>query len=671
MYVWAVPGIFGPQAHSTENIMLKLMRDNLKSLSWILAFVVAAFVFAVFADYGGQGSWIASSGSAGGDWAARVDGETISRRAFLNAARNLDGYYRSLLGESYNRENLNLRVGQQAINQLVQEELILAHARRLGFTATAEEISRAIVEDPAFQGPTGFIGEEKYKAFLRSNGSSYVAFEEGLARVILRRKWAEVLTADIAVSDDQVALEVRRQDETADVSYAQFRTADYIDQIKIENDDLSAWYAANEKRYQRGEGRSFDLVVLDRLRAQTLIQVPEEEARAQYGAALTTRFTIPEQRRASHILIKTAQGSTDADFQTALTAANAALARVQAGEEFAQVASEISGDTSAANGGDLGFFPHGVMAIPFEKAVWEMSEISEISSVVQTQFGYHIIQLTGIQDARLKEFEEVREELEREISFAQAGEKVRSDAEAFAAAVRSSPTGFEDEAARLSIVTTDSGVIFPGDPIPGIGSNPEIQRALFSLAQDEISEPVPIARGYLVARFRESHPGGAPPLAEVRETVLNDLKAERAAALATEKAATAVSAGADLTATAEAQGFTLEEATAVRRGASVGSLGVSAAMDEALFEGEIAALQGPLDMPAGPVILSVTSRVEVGEDEIRARAAEIRDTLVAGRRQQLLSAITRELSLEADVTYNTLLIQQVDDPTAAATTTGS
>jgi hypothetical protein len=76
-------------------------------------------------------------------------------------------------------------------------------------------------------------------------------------------------------------------------------------------------------------------------------------------------------------------------------------------------------------------------------------------------------------------------------------------------------------------------------------------------------------------------------------------------------------------------------------------------------------------MPAGPVILSVTSRVEVGEDEIRARAAEIRDTLVAGRRQQLLSAITRELSLEADVTYNTVLIQQVDDPAGAAPTTGS
>jgi hypothetical protein len=179
------------------------------------------------------------------------------------------------------------------------------------------------------------------------------------------------------------------------------------------------------------------------------------------------------------------------------------------------------------------------------------------------------------------------------------------------------------------------------------------------------------ARGYLVARFRESHPGGAPPLAEVLETVMNDLKAERAADLAAEKAAAAVSAGADLAATAEAQGFTLEEATAVRRGASVGSLGVSAAMDEALFEGEIATLQGPLDMPAGPVILSVTSRVEVGEDEIRVRAAEVRDTLVAGRRQQLLSAITRELSLEADVTYNTVLIQQVDDPAAAATTTGS
>jgi peptidyl-prolyl cis-trans isomerase D len=671
MSVWAVPGIFGPLAHSTENNMLKLMRDNLKSLSWILAFVVAAFVFAVFADYGGQGSWIAGSGSTGADWAAKVGGETISRREFLNAAANLDRYYRSLLGESYNRENLNLQVGQQAINQLVQEEVILAHARQMGFTATPEEISRAIIQDPSLQGDAGFIGRDRYKALLRSNGIDPASYEEGVARTILRRKWAEVLTADIAVSDRQVAEEVRRQDETADVAYAQFRTADFIDQIEVSDEDLNSWYAGNEERYRRGEGRSFDLVVLDRLRAQSQVEVTEEEARAQYDASLTTRFTIPDQRRASHILIKTPAAGTDADYQTALSAANAALARVQAGEEFAQVASEVSGDTSAANGGDLGFFPHGVMAIPFEEAVWNMSEIGELSPVVKTQFGYHVIQLTGIQEARLKEFDEVQEELEREISFGKAGEKVRTDAEAFAAAVRSSPTGFEDEAARLAIVTTDSGVIFEGNPIPGIGSNPEIQRALFSLALDEISAPVPIARGYLVARFRESHPGGAPPLDEIRDVVLGDLKEERATALAGEKAAAAVAAGDDLAAAAETQGFTLEEAAAVRRGSPVGTLGTSAVLDRALFEAVTGTVQGPLDMPGGPVILSVTSRVEVGDDEIRARADEIRNTLVAGRRQQLLSAITRELSQEADVTYNTVLIQQVDNPAAVDATTGS
>jgi peptidyl-prolyl cis-trans isomerase D len=671
MTVWAVPGISGHLTHPAENNMLKLMRDNLKSLSWVLGFVVAAFIFAVFVDYGGQGSLLSGPVQTGGDWAARVDGTTITRNEFLNAAANLDRYYRSLLGDSYNRENLNLQVGQQAINQLVQEEVILANARQLGFAATPEEISKAIVQDPALQNEAGFIGVDQYKALLRANGRDAASYEEGVARGILRRKWSEILTADIAVSDDQVAAEVRRQDETADVSYAQFRTADFLAQVEIEDDELISWYTANEERYRRGEGRSFDLVVLDRLRAQSQVEVTEEEARAQYDASLTTRFTIPDQRRASHILIKTTPGGVDADYQAAAAAANAARDRVLAGEEFSDVAAEVSGDTSAANGGDLGFFPHGVMAIPFEQSVWGMSEIDEISSVVQTQFGYHVIQLTGIQDARLKEFDEVREELEREISFGKAGEQVRADAESFSAAVRASATGFEDEAARLSIVTTDSGMIFEGNPIPGIGSNPEIERALFSLEMDEVSAPVPIARGYLVARYRETHPGGAPPLAEIQEAVLEDLKEERAIALATEKATEAAAGGPDLAASAEAQDFTVAEAIAVRRGASVGTLGTSAVMDEALFSAATGVVHGPLEMAAGPVVLVVTSRVEIGEDEIRSRAAEVRDTLIAGRRQQLLSAITRELSEEADVTYNTALIQQVDNPAAVAATTGS
>jgi peptidyl-prolyl cis-trans isomerase D len=287
---------------------------------------------------------------------------------------------------------------------------------------------------------------------------------------------------------------------------------------------------------------------------------------------------------------------------------------------------------------------------------------------VQTQFGYHVIQLTGIQEAYLKSFEEVRDELEQEITFTKAGDQVRLDAEEFAGAVRTNPAGFLDETARRAIVNSNSGVVHQGEAIMGIGANPEVDRALFTLPLGEVSGPLPIARGYLVARFRESSPGGAPPLDEIRGTVESDLRREKGEARARARAQEVAAAAGDkgLAALGEQMGFTTESAPALRHGSPVGTLSMDPALEAAIFSAEVNRVQGPLDLPDGPVVFTVTSRVEIGEEEIQARAPEVRQTLLAGRRQQLLSAITRELSRQADVAYNTALIQQMDDPTAAA-----
>jgi peptidyl-prolyl cis-trans isomerase D len=359
--------------------MLKMMRENLKSLSWILAAVVASFIFAVFADYGGKGAWMGAPGAVGGEWAAQVDGTSIPTRDFLRAAQNLDGYYRELLGGSYDRKTMNLNVGQQAINQLVQEQVILAHAQSLGLAATEEEIRQELLHDPSLQQNGSFIGADQYKRLLEANGLDPQEYEQNLARRIMQRKWAEILTADVAVSDAQVAREIRRRDESADLLYARFTPESFAAKVKTVDADVEAYYQQNQDRYRRGEGRLFDLVVFDRMREQASLKISEAEARAEYDASLATRFTVPEQRRASHILIKTPEGGSEEDYQAARSRAEAALSRVRAGEDFAAVAREISEDTSAAHGGDLGFFQKGVMAIPFEQATWEIKETGDLA----------------------------------------------------------------------------------------------------------------------------------------------------------------------------------------------------------------------------------------------------------------------------------------------------
>jgi peptidyl-prolyl cis-trans isomerase D len=638
--------------------MLKLMRENLKSLSWILAFVVASFVFALFSDWGGKGRWL---GGPSGDWAVEVEGTSIPVRDFLSAARNLDSYYRSLLGESYDPDNMQGTITQQALSELVREEVILFHARALGLKATAEEIRDEIVRDPNLQGESGFIGADRYKSLLRSSGIDPAQYEEDVARQVLQRKWAEMMTADIAVTDEQVAREIRRREETADVLYAHFRPDDHQEGISLTDEEIEAYFQENVEGYRRGEGRVFDLVVFDRLREQEGIEVTEDEARTHYEASVQSRFTVPEQRRASHILIKTQQGASEAAYQAARSQAEEALQRVLTGEDFAEVAKEVSEDTSAANGGDLGFFQRGVMAVPFEDAVWELAEIGAISNVVQTQFGYHVIQLTGVEEARVKDFEEVSEEIRREIAFRRSGEVVRQEAESFAAAVRDNPASLRDAAALQSLVTTSTGTIHEGDPIPGIGFNSDVQRALFSLLEGELSAPIAIPRGYLVARFVESQPGGPPPLDEIRDQVEADLRQERATAEAGRRAdlASAAADADDLRAKGEELEFSVEEASSVTRGLAIGTLGVSPVLEAAVFDADPGKVIGPLELPEGPVVFVVTDRKRVTDEEIATQAPQARNQLLAGRRQQYLAVLTRGLMESANVVYNSELLAQL------------
>jgi len=649
--------------------MLKTLRDNLKSLSWILILVVAVFVISVFADYGGRGSW---TGGGGRQWAARVDGEVIPATEFLASARSVDAYYRSLLGEAYERQRGNLNVGQQAIQQLVQEQLIIAHARELGLSVTPEEVRDAIVNDPSLQGPNGFVGADRYKSLLRQRGLDPGSYEGDIERSLLRRKWIEVVTAGVLVSDGEVEREVRRRNESADISYALFRPQDFTAQVTLSDADLERHWAAHQDDYRQGEGRRVEYVLFDRLREQRNIQVPEEEARAEYEGALRQRFTLPEQRRASHILIKTAEGADDAAYAAARARAEAALARVRGGESFVQVAREVSEDSSASAGGDLGYFGRGVMALPFEQAVWALEKVGDLSGIVQTQFGFHIIQLGGIQTARQKPFEEVRDEIRSDLAFRKSGEIVESQARAFAEAVRATPESFRDEAGRRSLVVGSPVVLHPGAPLPGLGASPELERTILALAPGATSDAIATPRGHLVAHFIETVPGGVQPLAAVTDRVRDDLRAQRTREMAGRLARQAVSDPkhrplADL---ATPLGFTVQEAPSVSRGLPIGAVGVSPELEAAVFTAPLNALTGPVETKAGPVVFEVRSRREMSDADLASQTEPTREQLLADQRQKLATAVLQSLAEGATVEYNTELLARVQSPasqTPAAT----
>lgn len=633
--------------------MLNVMRENLRHLKWLL--VVVALSMLLYLGYYFQGS-----GTASDAWAARINGEPIPAQEFFAEARRENDRYRRLFGTQYEQVRKQLQVGRQVVQRLVDQRIMLEEARKLGLGATDDELRQRILSHPAFLDDTGqFIGTERYKAVVRRVWDGGIEdFERRLGEEIAIQKWIHLVTEPAAVSDAEVEQRERTRSEKVSFDYVLLPLGEQEHATAVSDAEMEAWYRSHPERYRRGEGRRIRYVLVDRQAQAAKIQVPDTEIESYYRTNEAS-FRHPEQRRARHILFRVPAGASEADRLSIRNLAESVRKRIEAGEEFATLARAMSQDpASAEQGGDLGWFGRGQMVPAFEKAAFETPE-GKLAPVVESEFGFHVVQVLGSRAAGSVPLAEVRDQIRRQLQIQRSQQAVQAEAQRLRDRI-AKPSELDSVAAAEGL-RVEEKVVTRVEGLPELGPSPEFVDAVFRMGPGEVSPPLGVARGMAIATVIENVPSSLPPLAEVRERVRTDILNARARQAALVAARRVLARAGRASAAAKALGKAVQTARDVAPGQAIAGIGRSAELERLLFAPGIGpGSVGVAAVDGGAVIYEVTARTSFDPARFAEQKENLKAELLERRRSQLLDSVLEGLRASSyRVEINETLVEQV------------
>jgi peptidyl-prolyl cis-trans isomerase D len=481
---------------------------------------------------------------------AKIGGEVISPQQFEAAHRERLDQVRQALGENFDPAVFDTPAAREAsLNALLGDRALRKEAAEAHLTVGANRLRQFIASIPAFQ-EDGKFSYERYKTLLAAQGMNEAMFEQRLRDDLARQTLLDgvarsaIVPAQLA---DRLAALVQ---ETRTVRERRFRPEDFVAQVVVGDDAVKAHYEANRAQFETKESIDVQVLALTLDDVARQVSVPPAELQSYYEQNKSS-FAEPEQRRASHILLTTGEGGSAKDKEGARRLAQDLLARVKARpDDFAKLAQEYSKDPgSAAKGGDLGFFGRGMMVKPFEQAAFSLKP-GEISDVVETDFGLHVIRVTEVKGGAVAPFDQVKGKIESTFRQQQAQKKFAEAAEQFTNIVFEQADSLQPAADKLGLkIQTIANVTRDGVPRGAPGAallpTPTVQ-ALF--ADDALNKrrniaAVEVGGNTLVsARVVEHRPARLRPIEEVGGQIRERLVREQAVRLAREAASSAADA---------------------------------------------------------------------------------------------------------------------------------
>jgi peptidyl-prolyl cis-trans isomerase D len=540
----------------------------------IIALIVLSFVFA------GVGSYLTSPGTSA---VATVNGEEISAQELDRAYQNQRAQMESQFGESvaqlFSSEEYLANFRRNALDRLIAEKLIQQQATELGLRVSDEQIRETIVQMPEFQFG-GQFDNERFQTILRQNGFSPTDFRNYLRIQMTQNQLAAALTTSAFSLDSEVELANTLQRQTRDAKYAVVSADAFADSVEVSEEDINAFYNNNIASFDTEEKVKLAYVKLSVEDLKSRVSVDEDAVRTYYENNLAS-YGKEEERRVSHILIESGD-----DVDAARAEIEALRAQLDDGADFATLASENSDDTfSAENGGDLDFITPEMMDAAFDEAAFSLESVGDISDIVETDFGFHIIKLTDINEAQTKSFEEVAGDIRDSLLYDQAMEKYFELQNTLAEIAFEVPDTLEDAANAVNLPVQETAM-FSRTSVPESVNSPAILEVAFSpeLIDERVnSDIIEIDDENIVAvRVIEHEPQRTQSLDEVRESIeasVKATKAQEAAEAWARDVASKVRAGDDVSSLLSEKSVSWETAQAVARNSN----NLASAVVETLF----------------------------------------------------------------------------------------
>jgi len=513
--------------------MFDFVRNNTKIMMGILfLLIIPSFVLFGLEGY--------SRFNDKGAVVAKVNGNKISQTDWDAAhKREVDRIRASM-------PNIDVKLFDTAeakyatLERLVRDQVIAAAAQKLQLVASDTRLARELQQSPAIAAlrtADGKLDMERYKQLAASQGMTPEMFEMQVRADLSNRQVIQGVQASAYATSAQTQTAMNAFMQRREVQILNFPAADFLSKITVSDADLQAYYDKNKDKYQSSESADIEYIVLDIESLRQSIALNEQDLKSYYEQNLQ-RLSSKEERRASHILITAAKDAPEAEKKTALAKAEDLLKLVKAKPaSFAEVARKNSQDPgSAVKGGDLDFFGRGAMVKAFEDAAFSMKK-SDISDLVESEFGYHIIQLTDIKAAKAQSFESLRPSMEADLKKQQAQRKYAELAETFSNTVYEQSDSLKPVADKLKLnIQKASQVARQAAQTRGVLSHPGLLQAIFSeasLQKQRNTEAIEVAPSTLVsARVVKHQPAATLPLADVKEFVKRALTQEKAAEMA-------------------------------------------------------------------------------------------------------------------------------------------
>lgn len=503
--------------------MLQILRKKAQSPFIQAIVVIIALVFIFW----GVGTNLGNKNQV----AIVVNGEEISfqhfqqayDRAYQEMAARFGGNMPKGLAETFGLK-------QQVINQVVQTALLRQGAAAMGIVVSGEEIREVIEDMPQFQ-DLGSFSIDKYKSILAANKMAPAKFEQTIRLDHLSEAAVQRIAGFSAVATDQEIEEIySRRNEKVAVAYAKISPSDYLAQVNIDDDALATWFESTKEKYKSEPQLKLRYLsyTFNAIGDKVTIDSPKIE---EYYNANKRSFQIPEQRRARHILFKVEEkDSAEVDKAKAAKAADIAK-QAKGGADFAALAKEHSEDASKGTGGDLGFFGKGQMVPAFEEAVFAMQP-GEVSEVVRTQYGYHLIKLEEIKPSSTQSLEEVQDKITATLKRKEAESltfQLANEAyEKIIAAGNLDKYGQANPEAELKSTDFFSKSSAPAE----LKGDPQFLEKLFELNKGELSSLIKGQSGYLIAFAEERKEPEIPALETIKAQATADYRKAKAAELA-------------------------------------------------------------------------------------------------------------------------------------------
>lgn len=630
--------------------MLNILRKRSQSIVIQIVVLAIAIVFVFW----GVGTNLGNKRNS----MAKVNGEEIPIAEYQRAYDNTVDNYRTQFGGTIPPGFLDaLGLQQQVINQLIQTAVFRQGGREMGVTVSKVATQDEIKTMEVFQ-TNGQFDLNLYKNVLSQNRMTPTSFEAGLRNDLLTRKVADAVEGFALLPDGEVQSRFDFDNEEIRLAYLKIKSDDFLDKVEMQDDELAKWYEDNKNKYLSDPQIRIKYLIFDFEEDLKQIEISEDAIRARYEQNMD-QYVVPEQRHARHILLQVKESDDEEVRANQKKKAEEVLLLVQQGQDFADLAKEYSEGPSGPSGGDLGFFGRGAMVPAFDEAVFKLNS-GEISGVVETNFGYHIIKVEEVREPSTRTFAEVKEEIADNMRQQEVkGYTFKRASQAYEDIILSGSLQKFSEAGKGNVQQTDyfSRSAPPEDRL----SDPKLLQTAFSLKKGELSSLVETGQGYSILFVDDIKQPEVPAMEAVRDRVVDEYKKSKSVELARENAEELLQNAQDTMSLVQTVGSSagLQESGYIQRSNMSGEEDLPAAVAQKAFD---LSLKEPL--PQEPFVENGTYIVyellerKAGEKKLDAeQRQQLEGQLLTSNQNTLLQAWLSYMQANADIWVNDQLLQ--------------